>query len=134
MKTIQAIRFGHLRLVLAILSCTVLPTIATAGEKRYPVEGTVTALGVDREPLGSGRFFEYRTYTVNTSRRTFVLKCPNDLNAILGKRDCGGKEQIEIGDTLHLRVEKRFAYLQRDKGKEQKLEVLSETAKQESEQ
>jgi len=134
MRRVQAVVFGRLGVGLLLLCCMALPTVAFAGEKQYPVEGTVTALGTNQEPMGSGRLFEYRTYTVKTPSRIFVLKCPNDMNAILAKRGCGGKKQIEIGDTVHLRVEKRYAYLQVDKGKEQRLDVLSEGAGKESEQ
>jgi len=47
------------------------------------------------------------------------------------KRGCSSvsKKQIEIGDTIHLRIEKRNAYIQTAKGKEQRLDELSESVK-----
>jgi hypothetical protein len=134
MERFQHPAVGHLGmgLILLLSLCVVLPTVAFAGEKQYPVEGTVTALGTDKEPMGPNhQLFEYRTYTVKTLSRIFVLRCPNDMNAILAKRGCSGvgKKQIEIGDTIQLRIEKRNAYIQTAKGKEQRLEVLSESVK-----
>ena len=138
MERFQHAAVGHLGMGLILLFfCIVLPTIAFAGEKQYPVEGTVTALGTDKEPMGpNNQLFEYRIYTVKTLSRIFVLRCPNDMNAVLAKRGCSGvgKKQIEIGDTIHLRIEKRSAYIQTAKGKEQRLDVLSESAEKESEQ
>ena len=133
MERFQHPAVGHLGMGLILLFslCVVLPTVAFAGEKQYPVEGTVTALGTEKEPMGPHQLFEYRTYTVKTLSRIFVLRCPNDMNAVLAKRGCSGvgKKQIEIGDMIHLRIEKRNAYMQTAKGKEQRLDVLSESVK-----
>lgn len=138
MERFQHPAVGHLSLglILLLFLCVVLPTVAFASEKQYPVEGTVTALGTDIEPMGPHQLFEYRTYTVKTLSRIFVPRCPNDLNAVLAKRGCSSvsKKQIEIGDTIHLRIEKRNAYIQTAKGKEQRLDVLSESVNTESEQ
>jgi len=43
--------------------------------------------------------------------------------------ECGGNKKLAIGDTIHFRVDKNFAYLQTDNGKEQKLRILSEGTK-----
>jgi len=48
-------------------------------------------------------------------------------------RECGGEKNIAIGDVIHFRVEKNRAYVQTDKGKEQRLSLVSE-AKNEASQ
>jgi Cu/Zn superoxide dismutase len=127
-----AATFGRLGVRVALLCCLALPTIVLAGEKQYPVEGTVTALGTNQETTGGSNTsvtsMTHRTYTVKTPTRIFVLECPYWMDGfhIHSPSECGGSKKIELGDTIHFRVQKRNAYVPTAKGKEQKLAVLSE--------
>jgi len=132
MKSIQSAAFGHLAVISVLLVC-LAPGSAIAGQEQYPVEGTVVALGTDQVPTSeriNHRTYtiDYRTYTVKTPDRIFVLKCPNPMDAVLAKKNCYDKKPIEIGDKLHLRIEKhRSAYLMTDEAQEQRFDVLSES-------
>jgi len=113
---------------ITLLCCLALPAIGSATPKQYPIEGTVTALGTQRETNGE-IYNTHRTYTVKTPTRVFVLECPYDMTGIhiSGPSECGGKKKIAIGDTIRLRVNEDYAYLPTDNGKEQKLSILSES-------
>jgi Cu/Zn superoxide dismutase len=132
MKRVQAVVFGHLGLCLILFCCIASPNIVFAGEKQYPVEGIVTTLGTSQETTGGSNTpvtnIMHRTYTVKTSTRILVLECPYWMNGfhIHSPSECGGSKKIELGDTIHFRVQKRHAYVQTAEGKEQKLAVLSE--------
>jgi hypothetical protein len=104
-----------------------LPGVLWAASKAHPIEGTVTALGTYQQE-GAVRSLN-RTYTVKTPTRVFVLQCPYAMTGIHihSPSECGGKNKIQIGDAIHFRTEKNYAYLQIDNGKEQKLNVLSES-------
>lgn len=123
----------HLSLRLVLVCCIALPTTVLAGDKLYPLEGTVTVLGTSRETTGGDM---RRTYTVKNPTRVFVLECRYLMNGIHihTPSECGGKKEIAIGDTLHFRIEKHHAYLLRDNGKEERLVVLSEGVNEESAQ
>jgi Cu/Zn superoxide dismutase len=136
------LRFRGLHVVL--LCCLAYSTVAFGGEKEYPLEGKVVALGTSQEmtggsgPLvvngqGSGTGVStqtHRTYTVKSQTRVYVLECPYWMTGfhIHSPSECGGTKKIEIGDVIHFRMAKNHAYIQTDKGKEQKLSVLSEAA------
>ena len=112
-----------------LLFLVAFPSFVLAGAKEYPVEGTVTAVGVNREAAGDPVINSlHRTYTVKTPTRVFVLECPYWLTGVHlhSPKECGGSKTIGIGDAIRLRVEKTHAYLQTDTGKEQKLSILSE--------
>lgn len=132
MKSIQSSAFWHLAVILVLLICLARGS-ASAAQKQYPIEGTVTALGTDQVPVSAPinhrtYTIDYRTYTVKTADRIFVLKCPNPMDAVLAKKNCYDKKPIEIGDTLHLRIEgHRSAYLMTDEPQEQRFDVLSES-------
>ena len=70
----------------------------------------------------------HRTYTVKTPTRVFVLECPFWMTGfhIHSPSECGGSRKIAIGDVIHFRIEKNQAFIQTDKGIEQKLNILSE--------
>ncbi len=72
----------------------------------------------------------HRTYTVKSPTRTYVLESPYWMSGfhIHSPSECGGSKKIAIGDVIHFRMAKNHAYIQTDKGKEQKLGVLSEAA------
>ncbi len=133
MKSVQSAASGHLAVIFVLLVC-LAPGNANCGPKQYPIDGTVVALGTDQVPTSeriNHRTYtiDYRTYTVKTQNRIFVLKCPNPLDAVLAKKNCYDKKPIEIGDKLHLRIEgHRSAYLRTDTGREQRFDVLSESA------
>ena len=125
---------------IVLFGCVACSTMALARDKEYPLQGEVVALGTSQEMAGipsppvvngtgggSGGLITtvHRTYTVKSSTRVYVLECPNS-GLIYALRECGGKKKIAIGDVLHFRVEKNFACIQMDKGKEQHLRVLSE--------
>src|SRR5258706_14138542 len=126
MNGFQAIAFEHLGMCLVLFCCISSPNIVFAAEKHYPVEGTVTALGTNQETTGGSNTpvtnMTHRTYTVKTSTRIFVLECPYWMNGfhIHSPSECGGGKKIELGDTIHFRVQKRDAYVQTANGKEQK--------------
>ena len=119
--------------VISVLLICLSPSSAIAGQKQYPIAGTVVALGTDQVPTSeriNHRTYtiDYRTYTVKTQNRIFVLKCPNPMDAVLAKKNCYDKKPIEIGDKLHLRIEgHRSAYLITDEAQEQRFDVLSES-------
>ena len=132
MKRFKA-AFENLGARLILLVCIAFPVIVLASDKQYPMEGTVTALGTTQETTGGGGTTpvstnSYRTYTVKTPTRVFVFECPYWINGfhIHSPSECGGRNKLQIGDALHFRIEKHHAYISIDKGKEQKLRILSE--------
>lgn len=130
------IAVGRSGMRIALLCCAVLTSIAFAGTKEYPIEGTVTALGTNQVLMGGGSTpvsTLHRTYTVRTPTEVLLLECPYWMNGfhVHSPSECGGKKKIEIGNTVHFRVEKDRAYMQTDMGKEQKLKILSQSMKDE---
>lgn len=123
--------FRHFGLPL-LLCFLAFPSLIRANGKDYPLQGTVAALGTSQETTGGGSSpvftHTHRTYTVKTSTRIFVLECPYSMDAIriLAPSECGGKRKIQIGDTIHFRIEKSNARLLTAEGKEEKLRVVSE--------
>jgi hypothetical protein len=128
---------------IALLCCLAFSTIVFGGDKDYPMEGKVAALGTSQELTGGGATpvvngaggggghvstIIHRTYTVKSSSRVYVLECPHWMNGfhIHSPSECGGNRKIEIGDVIHFRIAKNHAFIRTDKGKEEKLNVLSE--------
>lgn len=140
--TVRALQ-GTARLVLLCgLAC---PILLFAGDKAYPLEGKVVALGTAQEATGGGATpvvngtgagatpistTIHRTYTVKSPSRVYVLECPFWMNGfhIHSASECGGSKKITIGDVIHFRIAKNHAYISIDQGKEQKLSVLSEAS------
>ena len=124
--------FLYLGVYLLFLGFIAFPTIVLAGDKEYPMQGTVTALGTSQETTGGGTTpvftHEHRTYTVKTDTRVFVLECPYLLEGLhIGSpSECGGKKRIAIGDSVHFRLEKNNAFVLTAQGKDEKLRVVSE--------
>jgi len=156
-KKFNGFRLRRTGLPVALLCCFAYETAAFAGDKEYPLQGKVVALGTAQEVTAGGgtvvaigdgasgvsgsvengtRDGEtavstklHRTYTVKSSTRVYVLECPNLVNTfhILGSNECGGKNKIAISDVIHFRIWKNDAYIQTANGKEQRLSVLSES-------
>lgn len=146
----EGFKLQCLGLCIALLGCLAHPMVAFAGDKDYPLQGKVVALGTNQEVTGGGSIPVtngqggggtgvetrlHRTYTVKSSTRVYVLKCPYLMNRTLASgfhifepSECGGKKKIAIDDVIHFRIVKNRAYIQTDNGKEQKLSVLSEAA------
>jgi len=132
-NTDPTVAFRRLRMCRLLLCLLALPTMVLAGGKQYPIEGIVTALGTSRETSGGGGNTPvsaqvHRTYTVKTPSRVFVLECPYDMEAIsvFVSKECSGKKKIAVNDAIRFRVEKNYAYVLTDPGKDQKLRVVSE--------
>ena len=130
---------------LALLCGLACPIVLLAGDKTYPLEGKVVALGTAQELTGGGATpavngtgvastpvltMVHRTYTVKSPSRVYVLECPFWMNGfhIHSASECGGSKKIMIGDVIHFRIAKNHAYISIDQGKEQKLSVLSEAS------
>ena len=131
-------RFGSpcARLRISLLCCLTYSTVAFGSDKTYPLEGKIVALGTSQETTSGGTgggkenvtTILHRTYTVKSSSRIYVLECHHWMNRFHGHSpsECGGKRKIEIGDVIHFRIAEDHAYIQTDKGKEERLNVLSE--------
>jgi hypothetical protein len=91
MNLAHAVASGQLGVRLVLFCCLALPSAVLAGEKQYPVEGTVTAVGTNQEITG-GDTHRHRTYTVKTPNRIFVLECPYWMDGfhIHSPSECGG--------------------------------------------
>jgi hypothetical protein len=68
-------------------------------------------------------------YRVETAQRIFALDCLK--YKAFKMKDCGGENGMQIGDVIHLRIEKGWAYVPLPGGKEDKLQILSDEAKPE---
>lgn len=117
--------------------------------KTYPIEGKVTATSVNQVPYtyssSDGKttsshrgIARTRTYTVQTDTKTYELDCgkrPRIFSSTPG--ECGGDKKIQIGDTIHFRIEKGRAYIpiteSGQKDLEQKLRILNEDLKSDPE-
>jgi len=140
--------------VVLILAGSVLAGTAFAGTKdpTYPEEGKVTATSVNQVPVttytqANGVTIPVktirlsRTYTVQTETKTYDLDCgktPHMFSRTPG--ECGGTKKIQVGDSIHFRLQKGWAYIPitemnggKEESKEQKLRVLNEELKAEGE-
>jgi hypothetical protein len=132
MKRDTTVGFAYWGVRLPFPGFMAFPTVALAGGKGYPIQGTVIVLGTSQETAGGGSTSVVthvrRTYTVKTPTRVFVLECPYWMDGfhIHSPSECGGKKKIEIGDAIRFRVEKGLACVLTTEGKEQKLRVVSE--------
>lgn len=126
-------------LVVLVLAHTLLlgPAFAKKEPKTYPQEGKITGLGTNKREFGRGSYAFSHTYKVQTDTKIFELDCGK--MPFLGHTggECGGEKKLQIGDVLHFRVEKGWAYIpvtgKGEDGKprdfEQKLRILSEDLK-----
>jgi hypothetical protein len=136
MKRDTTVGFAYLGVHLLLVGFIAFPAVLLAGDKEYPIQGTVIALGTSQETTGGGSSSVFthvhRTYTVRTPTRVFVLECPYWMDGfhIHSPSECGGKKKIEIGDAIRFRVEKNRAHVLTADGKEDKLGVVSEGMKE----
>jgi hypothetical protein len=95
-------------LVLSILAFNVWPRIALAKKqpKTYPEEAKVIGTSISQS-------FKY-VYRVETNTRIYELECdklPRPGLSTYNPRECGGAKKIQIGDVIHFRSEKGWAYI-----------------------
>jgi hypothetical protein len=114
-------------LVLSILAWSVT-AFAKKQPKTYPEEGTVIG-------TGTSQLLRY-TYKVETDAKTYELECdkvPRPGLTSYTPRECGGAKKIQIGDVIHFRNEKAWAYIPVNgtdgQSGEQRLRILREELK-----
>jgi hypothetical protein len=120
--------------------------------KDYPETGTITGTGTSGQSavggtmVGTGALRTRTVYThvykVETDTKTFQLDCGKLPMFSSTGGECGGDKKLQLGDVIHFRVEKSWAYipvtemqLDTNTGQknqisyEQKLRILSEDLK-----
>jgi hypothetical protein len=138
--------------IFAVLILSVLAVIVSAGTvsakkqpKTYPEQGKVIGTGLHSytEIYGQTPAEKYtHTYTVATDTRVYLLNCEEE-PALLKSTgpDCGGDKKIQIGDVIHFRIDKGWAFIavtatDRQSGErkdfEQRLRILNEELKTDS--
>src|SRR5208337_1417333 len=132
-------------LALLIFALAVLSGAAAAKEpKTYPESGKIIGIGQNEHTkshprtgnnMGGGAYSVYsHTYKIETDTKIYELDC-GKTPMFLGStgQECGGDKPMQIGDVIHFRVEKGTAHIPLSDGSEQKLRILNEEAKPESE-
>jgi len=126
---------------------------AKKAPKVYPEQGKVVSVGTaPRTKSGGGLFYGgdsthtrtvyTHTYKVETDTAIFLLDCGKTPVFSSTGGECGGDTKIKLGDTLHFRVEKSWAYIptvetvnatftnsQETSHTEEKLRILSQELK-----
>ena len=142
-----------MRVVVVLIAPLLLLSTALAKKapKTYPEEGKIIATAVNELPVTTythtGRqnggstvpvrsIRRTRIYTIQTATKTYELDCGKAPHMFSTKIvECGGDKKLEIGDTVHFRIEKGWAYIPApeaaDPTQEQKLRVLNEELKTE---
>lgn len=150
------------RRVQRVIALTFLALILSFGTafakkppKTYPEEGKVVGSGTGQHTSGGGlimgtapssvnvRTIYTRTYKIETDTKVYELDCgkpPAMFSSNPG--ECGGDKKIQIGDVIHFRTEKGWAYIplsetthdsysnaEQTVSGEQKLRILSENLK-----
>ena len=113
--------------------------------KTYPIEGKVSGTTISEVPYTSSTnngktttttrgIARTLTYIVQTDTKTYELNCgkrPRIFSTTPG--ECGGDKKIQIGDVIHFRVNKGWAYVSiTESGQtdpEQKMRILNEDLK-----
>jgi hypothetical protein len=117
-------------LALSILAWSVTPATAFAKKqpKTYPEEAKVIG-------IGTSQLVRY-TYRVETDTKIYELECdklPRPGLTSYTPRECGGAKKIQIGDVIHFRNEKAWAYIPVTEADghtgEQRLRILREDLK-----
>src|SRR5208337_1288573 len=131
-------------LALLIFALAVLSgAVAEKEPKTYPESGKVIGIGQNEHTknhpktgnnTGGGSYSVYsHTYKIETDTEIYELDCgKTPMFGVTGK-ECGGDKPMQIGDVIHFRVEKGTAHIPLSDGSEQKLRILNEEAKPESE-
>jgi hypothetical protein len=128
--------------LLCVLVAFILCGSALAKDKpgSYPETGKVVGKGQNSHTktnsvggngnvnVGSREFFSH-SYKVETATRVLELDCQK--HNMFKYKDCGGEDGMHIGDVIHLRIEKGWAYIALPDGKEDKQQVLNEEARAE---
>jgi len=123
------------RLFFVFIFLAALTVTALAGdkEKSYPETGKVIGKGQTPHTYGnqSGGYMRYTdTYRIETGTEILVLDCGKEAIFHTEGKECGGDHPLTIGTEIHFRIEKHHAFIPLSNGSEQKLEILSEEAKQ----
>jgi len=124
--------------IFAVLVLSVLTVIVPAGTlsakrqpKTYSEEGKVIAKGLHEYAVEKYS----HTYTVVTNTRVYLLDCQEEPGLESTGPDCGGDKKIQIGDVIHFRTDKGWAFIavtgiDRPSGErrdfEQRLRILKE--------
>ena len=125
---------GFLVLVLSVSTGTLF---AKNSPRTYPEEGKIIATGFNPYSV-NGATVRTRTYTVLTQGKQYVLECHKRGFFSSTGEECGGDKKLQIGDTIHFRIEQESAYIpitetNSDSSKqptgEQKLRILSQELK-----
>ena len=108
------------------------PAFAKKEPKTYPEVGKVTGIGSRKTTVYT------RTYKIATDTKTFELECDSSPVMYPTNPECGGDKKLQIGDEVHFRTEKGWAYIpitetNQETGKqhsdEEKLRILNEDLK-----
>jgi hypothetical protein len=109
---------GHRRLrafgalIVAGLALLLAQGAASANKKpkTYPETGKVVGTGTTGHTRGNGTVYSH-TYKIDTDKVVFLLDC-GKLPFLGGTGDeCGGQKKIQIGDVIHFRIDKNYAYI-----------------------
>lgn len=102
--------------------------------KSYPEAGKVTGRGTTAHTRGQGTVYS-QTYKIETAKVIWLLDC-GKLPFMSGTGgECGGEKKIQIGDVLHFRIEKDYAYIAAPDlsgaagSEEEKLRIISQDLK-----
>jgi len=117
-------------------------TLHAKGEpKTYPESGKVIAAGLNEHTKshptwgdpnggavhGGGSYSAYsHTYKVETETKIYELDCGKTAMFHSTGKACGGDKGLQIGDVIHFRTEKESFYIPLPDGSEQKLRILQE--------
>src|SRR5262249_45246001 len=129
-------------LTLSLFLFVNVAVVAKEQAKGYPQEGKVVGTGVSGQTVQSGdppaAVTKYtHVYTIETVTEIFKLDCGKQPFGPWSSTggECGGDKKIQIGDVLHFRVHKGWAYISvtsHNQPGEQKMRILSEDRKPES--
>jgi hypothetical protein len=124
--------FAILALFILALGPFSVTVFAEKGAKTYPEEGKIIATGLTGWVVNRQHQYAH-TYTVVTAAKSYLLECGHKpLFGSMGE-ECGGSKKLQVGDVIHLRIEKDQAYIPITKSDnsvaEEKLRILSTALK-----
>jgi hypothetical protein len=115
--------------VSTLLFLSLLLSLGTAFAKKppktYPEEGKVIGSGAGQHTSGGGFLMSNapssvtvhtvytRTYKIETDTKIYELDCGMPPAAVFSSNpeECGGDKKIQIGDVIHFRTDKGWAYI-----------------------